>query len=96
MSSDEQRQASLETWNAMAGGWERWREQIEGTSAPVREWLLRELAPKPGDTVLELAAGPGDTGFAAAALVGEQGRVISTDFSPGWSRSAAGARPSSA
>jgi ubiquinone/menaquinone biosynthesis C-methylase UbiE len=32
--------------------------------------------------VLDLAAGPGDSGLAAAALVGDTGRVISTDFSP--------------
>ena len=46
------------------------------------EWMVRELAPRPGDTVLELAAGVGDTGFEAADLVGERGRLISTDFSP--------------
>ena len=40
------------------------------------------FAPRPGDTVLELAAGVGDTGFDAAAIVGERGRLISTDFSP--------------
>ena len=44
--------------------------------------MLRELAPRPGDTVLELAAGVGDTGFEAAAIVGEHGRLISSDFSP--------------
>jgi SAM-dependent methyltransferase len=32
--------------------------------------------------VLELAAGTGDTGFAAAAILGERGRLISSDFSP--------------
>jgi SAM-dependent methyltransferase len=31
--------------------------------------------------VLELCAGPGDTGFAAAELLGEEGRLLSTDFS---------------
>jgi SAM-dependent methyltransferase len=82
MNRDEQRRAALETWEAMAPGWERWRAQVEVTSTPVREWLVRELEVRPGDTVLELAAGPGDTGFAAAELVGEDGRVISTDFSP--------------
>ena len=82
MEPDDYRRQSLETWEAMSSGWERWRAEIEETSTPVREWLLRELAPQPGDTVLELAAGPGDTGFAAAALVGEQGRLISTDVSP--------------
>jgi SAM-dependent methyltransferase len=42
---------------------------------------VRELAPKPGETILVLAAGPGDTGFAAAALLGNEGQLISTDFS---------------
>ncbi|MEX2260687.1 MAG: methyltransferase domain-containing protein [Bryobacteraceae bacterium] len=32
--------------------------------------------------MLELAAGAGDTGFEAAAMIGEHGRLISTDFSP--------------
>ena len=82
MGRDEQRQAAFDTWEAMAAGWERWRPAVEATSTPVREWLLRELAPQPGDTILELAAGPGDTGFAAAAAVGDTGRLISTDLSP--------------
>jgi ubiquinone/menaquinone biosynthesis C-methylase UbiE len=47
----------------------------------VRTWLIRELAPRRGDTVLELCAGPGETGFAAAELLGEEGRLLSTDFS---------------
>lgn len=67
----------------MASGWERRRAVIDEINAPVREWLLRELAPQPGDTILELAAGPGDTGLAAAVLLGDEGRLISTDFSPG-------------
>jgi SAM-dependent methyltransferase len=74
---------SYEAWQAMAPGWERWRAQLEESLTPVRDWLIRELAPRPGDTVLELSAGAGDTGFAAAALVGERGRLISTDLSPG-------------
>ena len=82
MDREEQRQASFQTWEAAASGWERRREKIEKITTPVMEWMLRELAPRAGDTVLELAAGPGGTGFAAAALVGESGRVISTDFSP--------------
>jgi SAM-dependent methyltransferase len=76
------RRTSYEAWEAMAPGWERWRAQLEQALAPVREWLTTELAPRPGDTVLELSAGPGDTGFAAASIVGERGRLISTDFSP--------------
>ncbi len=67
---------------AIAPGWERRRAEIEELSAPVREWLVRALDPREGDTVLELAAGAGDTGFDAAAIVGPRGRLLSTDVSP--------------
>jgi SAM-dependent methyltransferase len=82
MSSDDYRRTSLETWELMAPGWERWRADLENALTPVRTWLISQLAPQPGETVLELSAGPGDTGFAAAALLGERGRLISSDFSP--------------
>jgi ubiquinone/menaquinone biosynthesis C-methylase UbiE len=82
MENDQYKRAAYETWETMASGWDKWRDAIEATSVPIREWMLRELAPKPGDTVLELASGFGDTSHAAAGLVGENGRVIATDFSP--------------
>ncbi|MGH2750469.1 MAG: class I SAM-dependent methyltransferase [Actinomycetota bacterium] len=71
-----------EVWEAIAPTYERRRVDIEAVSATVSDWMLSELAPRAGDTLLELAAGPGDTGFEAATLVGERGRLISTDFSP--------------
>ena len=76
------RGASYEVAEAIAPTWERRRADIEDVATPVRQWMLKELAPQEGDTVLELAAGTGDTGFEAAALVGARGRLISTDFSP--------------
>jgi hypothetical protein len=82
MEAEEDRRFSFEVWGAMAPGWERWRAQLEGALSPVRQWLVSELAPGPGAAVLELSADPGDTGFAAAAALGENGRLISTDFSP--------------
>jgi SAM-dependent methyltransferase len=82
MDLEEYRHASFETWRAMAPGWERWRDRIDLHAAPVREWMIGQLAPRPGETVLELSAGVGDTGFAAAKLVGDGGRLISSDFSP--------------
>jgi SAM-dependent methyltransferase len=77
----EQRRVRLENWAAMAAGWERQREQRARVAAPVTEWLVRELAPQPGDVVLELAAGQGDVGFAVAPSLGESGRLIASDFS---------------
>jgi SAM-dependent methyltransferase len=82
MEPAEYRRTSYEAWRTMAPGWERWRARLAEDLSPVRTWLIRELAPRPGDTVLELSAGPGDTGFAAAEIVGEHGRLLSTDFSP--------------
>jgi ubiquinone/menaquinone biosynthesis C-methylase UbiE len=67
---------------AIAPTWERRRAEIEEVAAPVREWMVRELAPQLGDTVLELAAGAGDTGFEVAAIIGPDGRLISSDLSP--------------
>lgn len=68
---------------AIAPTWERRRPQIEQVTTPVREWLVRELAPGEGDVILELAAGVGDTGFDVAEQIGEEGRLISSDFSHG-------------
>jgi ubiquinone/menaquinone biosynthesis C-methylase UbiE len=81
-SIERQRQEIYEIAEAIAPTWERRRPEVEAVSTPVREWMLRELSPRAGDTVLELAAGVGETGFDAAPIVGEGGRVISTDFSP--------------
>jgi ubiquinone/menaquinone biosynthesis C-methylase UbiE len=79
---DDQRQVRLENWAAIATGWERMREERQKIAAPVTDWLIRELAPKPGETVLELAAGQGDVGFEIAPVLGDSGRLISSDFSP--------------
>lgn len=75
------RRISHDIWEEMAPGWERRRVQLAEALTPVRSWLVRELAPRRGEAVLELGAGLGDTGFEAAAIVGEGGRLISTDFS---------------
>jgi SAM-dependent methyltransferase len=79
---DGYRKAVSEIGEAIAPTWERRRAWIEHAMTPVREWMLRELRPRTGDTVLELAAGVGDTGFEAAAIVGDAGRLITTDLSP--------------
>jgi ubiquinone/menaquinone biosynthesis C-methylase UbiE len=80
--AERQRREIYEVAEAIAPTWERRRADVEAVSTPIREWMLRELSPRPGDTVLELAAGVGDTGFEAAATLGGRGRLISTDFSP--------------
>jgi SAM-dependent methyltransferase len=73
---------SQDVWQAMAPGWERWRGQLANALTPVRRWLIAELRLRLGETVLELGAGTGETGFEAAPILGEGGRLISSDFSP--------------
>ena len=82
MDNDEFRKASRTVWEKMARGWDDSREYMWETSKPVGEWMVEKLSPSKGQTLLELAAGIGDTGFVAAKLVGDEGRLISTDFSP--------------
>ncbi len=83
------RERSRAVWGNMAAGWEADRDAIWSDSRSVGEWLVHKLAPRPGDTVLELAAGVGDSGFVAARLVGEEGRVLITDFAPEMAAAAA-------
>jgi SAM-dependent methyltransferase len=75
-------QRSYELWQQMAARWERGREVLWETTRPVSEWLIERLSPQPGQTILELAAGAGETGFLAAGRLGDQGRLISSDFAP--------------
>jgi SAM-dependent methyltransferase len=77
-----EREAVLAIAEAIAPTWERRRADIEEVATPVRDWMLRELRPKEGDTVLELAAGVGDTGFEAAEIIGDSGLLITSDLSP--------------
>ena len=71
----------LDIAERIAPTWEKRRAEIETFSAPVRRWMLRELDPREGETLLELAAGVGDTGFEAADIIGVSGHLITSDFS---------------
>lgn len=81
-------QRALHTWDGVSEGWEQNRRRVFEGFRPASEWLVRELDPQPGQTILELAAGPGETGFLAAERLGADGRLISTDLSPGMVQAA--------
>ena len=82
MSGADYRETSFNTWERMASGWQRSRDYVWEASRKVGESLVEALDPKPGQTILELACGVGDTGFMAASRIGDEGRLIATDFSP--------------
>jgi SAM-dependent methyltransferase len=77
---DDYREVSRATWGEMSVGWEDRREWLMGITGLVNEWLVDRADPQPGQTVLDVAAGTGDLGLLAAERVGDEGRVISTDF----------------
>jgi len=78
MSDDE----VLRHWSTVAAAWESYRDRLFTDVRTVSDWLVDQVDPRPGQTVLELAAGPGETGFLAAARVGSAGRLISSDLVP--------------
>lgn len=78
--SDEARERSRAVWDSMAGGWDRHREFMWRTTKHVAGWLVDNVDPREGDTILDLAGGVGDNGFLAAERVGPNGKIISTDF----------------
>jgi len=82
MDLESYRETSLQTWGEMAPGWEDRREWILRFTGAINEWLVDQVDPQPGQTILDVAAGTGDLGFAAARRVGNQGRIICTDFAP--------------
>jgi ubiquinone/menaquinone biosynthesis C-methylase UbiE len=69
--------------DALAPAWERYRDRMFASHRRVSEWLVGQIDPQPGQTILELAAGPGETGFLVAQRLGPEGALISTDFASG-------------
>lgn len=74
----------VQQWSdSLAGAWERHRKRLFESQRRVSDWLIENLDPKPGQTIVELAAGPGETGFLAAERVEPGGRLLSTDIGQG-------------
>jgi SAM-dependent methyltransferase len=76
------RETSRRNWADMAPGWEDRREWLLELTGSLNEWLVDRADPQPGQSVLDVAAGTGDLGLLAAERVGEEGKVLITDFSP--------------
>lgn len=79
------RNAALErrqAWNAVAAGWEKWRETLQKGTAAVTDRLLEMTEVRTGSRVLDLACGVGEPALTAARRVGKSGEVIALDQSP--------------
>ena len=72
----------LQVWSSVAPAWESYRDRVFTQVRSVSDWLIEQIDPQPGQTVLEVTAGPGETGFEVAPRLAPGGRLISSDFSP--------------
>ena len=81
MEASDYKAGSLEQWSRSADAWGDHVHRLdEGPEGQLIDRMLAAVAPAPGDTVLELACGPGSVGLRAAEMVGDEGRVICSDF----------------
>jgi SAM-dependent methyltransferase len=82
MDLDEYRKMSLETWQQTASGWEQRHDWVAAATGMVTDWVFENADPQPGQTILDIAGGTGALGLRLAAAVGDDGRLIATDFAP--------------
>ena len=76
------KQRQRQEWDAVAAGWRRWWERIEGGAQHVSDRLLELAEVQPGQRVLDVATGIGEPAVSAARRVGPSGHVTATDQSP--------------
>ncbi len=72
-----------QAWDAVAAGWEKWRETLQAGTAAVTDRLLEMTEVRAGSRVLDLACGVGEPALTAAQRVGSGGEVVALDQSPG-------------
>ena len=80
---DKYRADSLANWDEFSGNWADEHGFLHKATKDVADALVAGVGAEPGQTVLELAAGTGDVGFAVAQALGDDGKLIQTDFAPG-------------
>lgn len=68
-------------FDSIAARWDGW-EDLASLPGRLRAGLM-ELAMLPGETVVDLGCGTGNLTGVLAEMVGERGRVLAVDFSPG-------------
>jgi len=70
-------------WDDSAEGWKRWWPTFERSAQIVNDRLVELAHVRAGNRVLDLATGSGEPALTAARAVGQSGRVVAVDMSPG-------------
>jgi len=70
-------------WDDSAEGWKRWWPTFEHSAQLVNDRLVEIAGVRAGNRVLDIATGSGEPALTAARVVGNSGRVVAVDMSPG-------------
>ena len=70
-------------WDDSAEGWKRWWPTFERSAQLVNDRLVELAGVRAGNRVLDIATGSGEPALTAARAVGNSGRVVAVDMSPG-------------
>src|SRR5260370_31850270 len=70
-------------WDDSAEGWKRWWPTFERAAQTVNDRLVELAGVRDGNRVLDIATGSGEPALTAARAVGQSGRVVAVDMSPG-------------
>ena len=76
------KEGQRQEWDAVATGWRKWWEIIEGGARQVSDRMLELAEIQTGQRVLDVATGIGEPAVSAARKVGPTGHVVATDQSP--------------
>ena len=83
MDSQSRKEEQKRDWDQVAAGWNKWWPVFEKAAQHVSDRLIELAGVKLGDRVLDIATGIGEPAVTAARRVGQTGRVIASDQSPG-------------
>ena len=70
-------------WDDSAEGWKRWWPAFERAAQIVNDRLVELAGVRGGARVLDIATGSGEPALTAARAVGQSGRIVAVDMSPG-------------
>jgi SAM-dependent methyltransferase len=70
-------------WDDSAEGWKRWWPTFERAAQVVNDRLVALANVRAGNRVLDIATGSGEPALTGARAVGQSGRVVAVDMSPG-------------
>ena len=80
---DEYRDRSLDSWERFSGNWDDERDFMAEKTGAVRERMVERLDPRRARRSSSSPPGPARPDFAIAERLGDDGRLIMTDFAPG-------------